>query len=63
MASASNYSSSYGKALLAATSDSQRERSARRSEPAVITSADLALTENYGDSALNRRELSALKII
>jgi DNA-binding IclR family transcriptional regulator len=45
MASASNYSSSYGKALLAATSDSQRERSARRSEPAVITSADLALTE------------------
>lgn len=45
MVSASNYSSGYAKALLAATKDAERVRPARPAQPTVITSADLALME------------------
>jgi ParB-like chromosome segregation protein Spo0J len=45
MASASNYASSYAKALLDATQDSARVRPARPARPTAITSADLALME------------------
>jgi hypothetical protein len=45
MLSASNYSSAYAKALLAATKDAERVRPARPAQPTVITSADLALME------------------
>jgi hypothetical protein len=45
MGSAANYSSSYAKALLAATKDAERVRPARPAQPTVVTSADLALME------------------
>jgi hypothetical protein len=45
MVSASNYSSSYAKALFAATKDGERVKPARPNRPAVVTSADLALME------------------
>jgi hypothetical protein len=45
MVSASNCSSSYTKALLAATPDEERVRPEKRGIPAVVTSADLALME------------------
>ncbi|MDH2353351.1 plasmid partitioning protein RepB C-terminal domain-containing protein [Bradyrhizobium sp. SSUT112] len=45
MVAASNYSSSYAKALLAATSDAERLQPQRRGVPAVVTAADLALLE------------------
>jgi RepB plasmid partitioning protein len=45
MASVSNYSSSYAKALLSATGEEGRVRPARTGVPAVVTSADLALME------------------
>jgi hypothetical protein len=45
MVAASNYSSSYAKALLAATSDEGRLQPQRRGVPAVVTAADLALME------------------
>jgi ParB-like chromosome segregation protein Spo0J len=45
MVSASNYSSAYAKALLAATKDAERVKPARPAQPTVVTSADLALME------------------
>lgn len=45
MVAASNYSSSYARALLAATSDEGRLRVQKRGVPAVVTAADLALME------------------
>lgn len=45
MISASNYSSSYAKALLVATADEARVRPVHRAVPAVVTAADLALME------------------
>lgn len=45
MLSASTYSSSYAKALLAATKETERVKPTRPNRPAVVTSADLALME------------------
>lgn len=45
MVAASNYSSSYARALLAATSDAARLDPRKRGVPAVVTAADLALME------------------
>jgi hypothetical protein len=45
MLSSSTYSSSYAKALLAATKDTERVKPTRPNRPAVVTSADLALME------------------
>lgn len=45
MVAASNYSSSYARALLAATSAEGHLQSQKRGVPAVVTSADLALME------------------
>ena len=45
MVAASNYSSSYAKALLAATKDKDRVRPAKPLCPAVVTLADLSLME------------------
>jgi hypothetical protein len=45
MGAASNYSSSYAKALLAATKDEDRAKPARPVCPAVVTLADLSLME------------------
>ncbi|MDH2352280.1 plasmid partitioning protein RepB C-terminal domain-containing protein [Bradyrhizobium sp. SSUT112] len=45
MVAASNYSLSYAKALLAATSDAERLQPQKRRVPAVVTAADLALME------------------
>ncbi|MEH2484110.1 plasmid partitioning protein RepB C-terminal domain-containing protein [Bradyrhizobium sp. AZCC 2230] len=45
MVAASNYCSSYARALLAASSDAARLRPAKCSIPAVVTAADLALME------------------
>jgi RepB plasmid partitioning protein len=45
MVAASNYSSSYARALLAATSDEERLQPQKRGVPAVVTAADLALME------------------
>lgn len=44
MASASNYSSAYAKALLAATKDADRVKPARP-KPRIVTSADLTLMD------------------
>jgi hypothetical protein len=51
MVSAANYSSSYAKALLAATKDCDLLKPARPGTPAVVTSADLALMERELKSA------------
>jgi ParB-like chromosome segregation protein Spo0J len=59
MVSASNYASSYAKALLAATNDTDRVRPVRQTRPTAITSADLALMERELKTV--RRELQAVE--
>jgi ParB-like chromosome segregation protein Spo0J len=59
MMSASNYASSYAKALLTATKDSERVRPVRQTRPTAITSADLTLMERELKTV--QRELQAVE--
>jgi hypothetical protein len=60
MIAASNYSLSYARAILAGSSNAERNTPARRSRPSVVTSADLALMDRELQDV--RKQLTAVEV-